>query len=121
MGTVKGDIHFLGKDIASTMLRIAGFEVIDLGVDVPTLTFLEEAQKNAVDIIGLSCLMTTTMPQQREVIEALNSTGLRERFRVIIGGGTTSKEWANEIGADGYGENAIQAVELAKRICISTR
>ncbi len=99
------------------MLRVAGFEVINLGVDIPTFTFLEQAQRNEADIIGLSALLTTTIPQQREVIEALDSQGLRERFRVIVGGATVTQEWANEIGADGYGENAAEAVELAKRLC----
>jgi len=117
MGTVKGDIHSIGKDLVCTMLRVAGFEVINLGVDIPTFTFLEQAQRNEADIIGLSALLTTTIPQQREVIEALDSQGLRERFRVIVGGATVTQEWANEIGADGYGENAAEAVELAKRLC----
>jgi len=119
MGTVKGDIHSIGKDLVCTMLKTAGFEVINLGVDIPTFTFLEEAQKNEVDIIGLSALMTTTIPQQREIIEALNSEGLREKFRVIVGGGSVNQEWANKIGADGYGKNAAQAVELAKNLCAS--
>lgn len=119
MGTVKGDIHSIGKDLVCTMLQTAGFEVINLGVDIPTFTFLEEARRNEADIIGLSALLTTTIPQQREVIEALNSQGLRERFRVIVGGAPVTQEWANEIGADGYGENAAQAVELAKRLCAS--
>ncbi len=119
IGTVKGDIHSIGKTLVCTMLKTAGFEVIDLGVDIPTFTFLEEAQRNEADIIGLSALLTTTIPQQREVIEALNSQGLRERFRVIVGGAPVTQEWANEIGADGYGENAAQAVELVKRLCAS--
>ncbi|MBA7651278.1 Methionine synthase [subsurface metagenome] len=119
IGSVKGDIHSIGKDLVCTMLKTAGFEVVNLGVDIPTFTFLEEAQKNEVDIIGLSALMTTTMPQQREIIEALNSEGLRGKFQVIVGGGSVNQEWANKIGADGYGENAAQAVELAKRLCAS--
>lgn len=117
MGSVKGDIHSIGKDLVCIMLKTAGFEVINLGVDIPTFTFLEEAQKNEADIIGLSSLMTTTMPQQREFIEALKSEGLRGKFRVIVGGGAVSQEWANQIGADGCGEDAAQAVELAKRLC----
>ena len=119
MGSVKGDIHSIGKDLVCTMLKTAGFEVFNLGVDIPTFTFLEEAQKNEVDIIGLSALMTTTMPQQREIIEALNSEGLRGKFQVIVGGGSVNQEWANKIGADGYGESPAQAVELAKRLCAS--
>jgi corrinoid protein of di/trimethylamine methyltransferase len=118
-GTVKGDIHNIGKDLTCTILKTAGFDVVDLGVDVPTLTFLAEAQKNEADIIGLSALMSTTIPMQREIIEALKSKGLREKFRVIVGGAPVSQKWADEIGADGYGEDAVQAVELSKELCAS--
>jgi corrinoid protein of di/trimethylamine methyltransferase len=116
IGTVKGDVHSIGKDLVATMLRTAGFEVFDVGVDIPAFTFLEEAQNKKADIIALSALLTTTMPMQQEVIEALKSEGLREKFRVIIGGGPVTQEWAQKIGADGYGENAAQAVDLAKNI-----
>ena len=118
-GTVKGDIHNIGKDMTCSLLKTAGFDVIDLGVSIPTLTFLEEAQKNGADIIGLSALMSTTIPMQQEIIEALNSRGLREKFRVIVGGSAVTQEWADEIGADGYGKDAVQAVQLAKRLCAS--
>jgi len=116
LGTVKGDLHSIGKDLVSTMLKISGFEVIDLGVDISTLTFLDEAQKNEVDIIGLSALLTTTIPIQGEIVEALVSHGLREQFQVMVGGGPVDQRWADQIGADGYGENAAQAVDLAKKL-----
>lgn len=118
-GTVKGDIHNIGKDLTVSILKTAGFEVFDLGVDVPTLTILEEAQNKQADIIALSALMSTTMPMQREVIEALNARGLRDKFKVVIGGAPVNQEWADKIGADGYAENAAQAVDLAKRLCAS--
>jgi len=116
IGTVKGDVHSIGKDLVATMLRTAGFEVHDIGVDVPAFTFLEEAQNKKADIIALSALLTTTMPMQQEVIEALKSEGLREKFRVLVGGGPVNQAWAQKIGADGYGENAAQAVDLAKKL-----
>jgi len=116
IGTVKGDVHSIGKDLVATMIRTAGFEVYDIGVDVPAFTFLEEAQNKKADIIALSALLTTTMPMQQEVIEALKSEGLREKFRVIVGGGPVNQAWAQKIGADGYGENAAQAVDLVKEL-----
>lgn len=116
IGTVRGDVHSIGKDLVSTMLKTAGFEVIDIGVDVPTFTFLEEAQNKGAHLIALSALLTTTMPMQREVIEALKSEGLRDKFRVIVGGGPVTPNWAQQIGADGYGENAAQAVDLANML-----
>jgi len=119
IGTVKGDIHSIGKDLVATMLRTAGFEVHDIGVDVSAFNFLEEAQNKKADIIALSALLTTTMPMQQEVIEALKSEGLREKFRVLVGGAPVNQAWAQKIGADGYGENAAQAVDLAKKlICV---
>jgi len=114
MGTVKGDVHSIGKDIVVTMLRTGGFEVHDLGVDVSPLSFVEAAQKNGADIIALSSLMTTTMLGQREVIEVLKEMGLRDQYRVIVGGGPVNQEWADQIGADGYGGTATDAVVLAR-------
>jgi corrinoid protein of di/trimethylamine methyltransferase len=116
MGTVKGDVHRIGKDIVVTMLRTGGFEVHDLGVDVSPLSFIEAAQKNGADIIALSSLMTTTMPGQKEVIEVLKELGLRDQYRVIVGGGPVNQEWADQIGADGYGETATDAVSLAREL-----
>ena len=116
LATVKGDIHAIGKNIVATVLETNGFEVIDLGVDQPSLEIIEQAKKNNADIIALSALMTTTMPGQKEVIDMLNELGLRQNFKVVVGGGPVNEEWAEEIGADGYGENAFQAVEVMNRI-----
>lgn len=117
IGSVKGDIHSIGKGLVATMLKTAGLEVLDLGVDIPTFTFVEQAEKMGADIIALSALLTTTMPAQREVIEALEGEGIRDKFKVIVGGAPVSREWAETIGADGYGENAAQAVQLSKELC----
>ena len=116
VGTVKGDMHNIGKNIVATVLETSGFEVVDIGVDNPSLKLIEEAQKARADVIALSSLMTTTMPAQREVIEILNEMNLRDRFRVIVGGGPVTQAWADEIGADGYGASAIQAVGLIKTL-----
>lgn len=118
ISTVKGDVHNIGKNIVSTVLGIHGFKVVDIGVDNSTLEIIQEAQKAKADIIALSSLMTTTMPAQREVIEVLKEMNLRGRFRVMVGGGPVTGEWGDEIGADGYGQSAIQAVETAKRLML---
>jgi trimethylamine corrinoid protein len=112
IGTVKGDMHSIGKDLVGTMLKVGGFEVTDLGVDVPTFTFLEQAEKTNANVIALSALLTTTMPAQREVIEALIEQKLRNKFKVIVGGAPIDQKWADRIGADAYGENAMVAVRL---------
>jgi corrinoid protein of di/trimethylamine methyltransferase len=114
IGTVKGDLHNIGKNIVSTVLETNGYEVVDIGVDNSSLTFIEQAQKAKADVIALSSLMTTTMPAQREVIETLVEMNLRDRYLVIVGGGPVTQEWADEIGADGYGESAVHAVALVK-------
>ncbi len=113
IGTVKGDVHSIGKDLVGTMLKVGGFEVTDLGVDVPTFTFLEQAEKTKANVIALSALLTTTMPAQREVIEALIEQKMRNKFKVIVGGAPIDQKWADKIGADAYGENAIEALRLA--------
>jgi len=112
IGTVKGDLHNIGKNIVATVLKTNGFDVVDIGVDNSALKFIEEAQKAQADVIALLSLMTTTMPAQREVIDTLVEMNLRDRFRVIVGGGPVTPAWAAQIGADGYGESAVQAVEL---------
>ena len=114
IGTVKGDIHEIGKSLVTTMIAAGGFEVTDLGVDVPTEKFVETAQTENVKIIGLSALLITTMPIQREVIDALKDAGLRESVKVIIGGAPTDANWAKEIGADAYCDNAIEAVRVVR-------
>jgi corrinoid protein of di/trimethylamine methyltransferase len=114
IGTVKGDIHSLGKNMVATLLQTAGFEVIDLGVDVPASRFVSAAIDAHADIIALCALMTTTMPQQKEVIEHLAATDRREDFFVMVGGASATREWAAQITADAYGETAADAVTLAE-------
>lgn len=116
ISTVKGDVHNIGKNIVATVLRINGFKVLDIGVDNPTLDIIQEAQSARADIIALSSLMTTTLPSQREVLDVLREMGLRDQFLVMVGGGPVTQEWSEEIGADGYGKSAIEAVETAKRL-----
>lgn len=116
IGTVKGDIHSLGKNIVTTMLRTAGFRVVDLGVDVPASRFVTAALEAHADAIAVTALMTTTMPQQREVIEHLIASGHREDVAVLVGGASTTAAWADEIGADGHGETAADAVSLAEEV-----
>ena len=119
IGTVQGDVHSIGKSIVATMLKSVGFQIIDLGVDVPSATFIEKAKDLKADMIALSSLLTTTMPYQREVIDDLVSMELRGRFKVMIGGGPVTKSYADEIGADGYGRDAFEAIDVAKRLLLA--
>ena len=119
IGTVQGDVHSIGKSIVATMLKSVGFQVIDLGVDVPSVTFIEKAKDLKADMIALSSLLTTTMPYQREVIDDLVSMGLRDRFKIMIGGGPVTKSYADEIGADAYGRDAIEAMDVAKKLLLA--
>jgi trimethylamine corrinoid protein len=116
IGTVQGDIHEIGKSLVATMLSANGFQVFDLGVDVPISTFVEKAVEVEADIVGLSALLTTTMLNQGKVIESFQEAGLREKVKVIVGGAPVSQTWAEEIRADGYSENAVGAVALAKEL-----
>ena len=116
LGTVKGDVHDIGKNILATVLETHGFTVVDLGVDVPILNFVEQAEKVGADVIALSSLMTSTMPEQRNVIETLKQRNVREKYAVIVGGGPVTADWANEIGADGYGQTAMDAVALVRKV-----
>ncbi len=116
IGTVKGDVHSIGKNVVATVLGTSGFDVVDIGVDNATLDIIQEAKKAKADVIALSSLMTTTMPAQREVIEVLEEMSLRDKFLVMVGGGPVNQEWADEIGADGYGKSAVQAAEVARRL-----
>lgn len=116
IGTVNGDVHGIGKNIVAIVLEANGFEVVDIGVDNPSLKFVEEAEKVKANIIGLSSLMTTTMPSQKEVIDILKEMNLRQKYLVIIGGGPVTKEWADKIGADGYARSAFQTVEIVKKL-----
>lgn len=113
LATVKGDVHNLGKNIVATVMETHGFEVVDLGVDQPTLDIIDAAQANQADVIGLSAVMTTTMPYQKELIDTLQELKIREQFIVLVGGGPINQQWADEIGADGYGETAMDAVNIA--------
>jgi corrinoid protein of di/trimethylamine methyltransferase len=116
LATVKGDQHNIGKDIVATVLETKGFEVVDIGIDQSTLNIIEAAQNHKADFIGLSSVMTTTMPYQKEVIDTLMEMGLREKIFVLVGGGPVSQKWANEIGADGYGDTAMDAVSVSKSL-----
>jgi len=116
IGVVQFDVHDIGKTIVRTMLEASGFECVDLGRDVPTEDFVQTVRDERPDILGLSALMTTTMPEQQRVIEALKEAGLRDSVKVMVGGAPVSREWAERIGADGYGEDAIDAVVEAKKL-----
>ncbi|HZL03950.1 MAG TPA: corrinoid protein, partial [Coriobacteriia bacterium] len=115
-GTVAGDIHEIGKTIVCSMLSAAGFTVTDVGCDVPVESFVSAVKESNADLLLLSALLTTTMPNQQKTIEALKEAGLREGVKVMIGGAPTTRAWADEIGADGYAEDAIEAVATAKTI-----
>lgn len=116
MGTIEGDIHEIGKTLVVTMLSATGFEVLDLGVDVPVTRFVEAAREFGANIVGISALLTTTMVKQKDVIEALEDSGLRPQVKVMVGGAPVTQAWANEIGADGYSEDAVGAVAVAKQL-----
>ena len=116
IGTVAGDIHEIGKNLVGMLLSTSGFEVHDLGVNVAPERFVAAAREHRAHIVGLSALLTTTMTGQRTVIAALQEAGLRPGVKVMVGGAPVTSSWANEIGADGYSEDAIGAVELAKRL-----
>jgi 5-methyltetrahydrofolate--homocysteine methyltransferase len=116
IGTVEGDIHDIGKTIVATLWETAGFEVIDLGVDVPPQKFVEAIKQYNPDIVGMSALMTTTMTKQKETIEAIKAAGLRDKVKIVVGGAPTTEEWAREIGADGWAPDAISSVELVKKL-----
>lgn len=116
MGVVAGDMHDLGKSIVIAMLTGAGFEVIDLGVDVPTEVFIEKAQSLNPDIMGVGCYMTTTMLELKDVMRELKEHGLRDKLKVMIGGVPTTQTFADEIGADAWGKDALDAVEKARKL-----
>ena len=116
LGTVKGDIHEIGKNLVGTLLAANGFQVVDLGVDVPPERFVARAREVGADLIGASALLTTTMPGQQEIIRRLEAEGLRTRVRVIVGGAPVTREWVAEIGADGFSEDALGAVRVASEL-----
>ncbi len=116
LGTVKGDIHEIGKALVGSMLSANGFQVYDLGIDIEAGEFVAKAREYDADIVALSALLTTTMLHQRDVIEHLAEAGLRERVKVMVGGCPVTQAWADDIGADGFAEDAAGAVVLAKRL-----
>jgi trimethylamine corrinoid protein len=116
IGTVEGDIHDIGKNLVASMLQAGGFEVFDLGADVKLERFIEQAEAVGAGMICLSALLTTTMTNQRRLIGMLRDRGLRDKYKVLVGGAPASRRWAEEIGADGYAENAVAAVRLAKSL-----
>jgi corrinoid protein of di/trimethylamine methyltransferase len=116
LGTARGDIHDIGKNLVATILSASGFQIFDLGTSVTAEQFVAKAKEVGADIVGISALLTTTMVGQRAVIEALDRNGLRPRVKAIIGGAAVTAKWAAEIGADGYSRNAIDALELAKSL-----
>ena len=118
IGTVQGDMHSVGKNLVATMFKAGGFEVHDMGVDVTSIAFIDKAKEVKADMIALSSLLTTTMPYQKEVIEDLAAMGIRDRFKVMIGGGPVTEVYAHDIGADGYGRDAIEALDEVKKLLI---
>lgn len=114
--TVEGDIHEIGKTLVGTMLSSAGFKVYDLGVDVPVMKVVETAREVNADIVAMSALLTTTMVHQKDVIEALDDIGIRSRVKVMVGGAPVTNDWVKQIGADGYSEDAIGAINVAKHL-----
>jgi len=116
IGSVAHDIHDIGKDIVASMLTASGFEVHNLGIDVSNDTFVSKVRELQPDILGMSALLTTTMPEQQSVIEILEEEGLRKGVKVMVGGAPVNKEWAEAIKADGFAEDAIEAVKVAKTL-----
>jgi corrinoid protein of di/trimethylamine methyltransferase len=116
IGTVEGDIHEIGKSLVATMMSVNGFRVYDLGVDVSPKTFVDKIRETKASLLGLSALLTTTMAAQRETVQALEEAGIRDQVGVMVGGAPVTQEWATAIGADGYAEDAVSAVALAKQL-----
>lgn len=116
LGTVRGDLHDIGKNLVAMMLEGAGFEIIDLGVDVSPEKFIETAKEKKADLVGLSALLTTTMPSMKDVVKAVGDSGLKDKVKVMIGGAPLTQSYADEIGADGYAPDAASAVDEAKQL-----
>jgi 5-methyltetrahydrofolate--homocysteine methyltransferase len=116
LGTVRGDLHDIGKNLVAMMLEGAGFEIIDLGVDVSPEKFIETAKEKKADLVGLSALLTTTMPSMKDVIKAVGDSGLKDKVKVMIGGAPLTQSYADEIGADGYAPDAASAVDEVKQL-----
>jgi len=116
LGTVKGDLHDIGKNLVAMMLEGAGFEVIDLGIDVPPEKFVEAAKKDRAGIVAMSALLTTTMTGMKTTLEALQEAGVRDKVKILVGGAPVTQNYADEIGADGYARDAASAVDKAKQL-----
>jgi len=116
IGTVKGDLHDIGKNIVAMMLESAGFRIVDLGVDVSPEKIVDAVKQHSANFVALSALLTTTMVNMKSIIEALGSAGLRDKVKVLVGGAPLTDTWAHSIGADGYGKDAPGAVELARKL-----
>ena len=116
IGTVKGDMHDIGKNLVSMMMEGAGFRVVDLGVDLNVDEVVNKVKEEKADVLGLSALLTTTMPEMKRVIDSLTEQGLRDQVKVIVGGAPVDEKFANSIGADGYGKDAADAVQLVRRL-----
>ncbi len=116
LGTVQGDVHNIGKDILKTLLETSGYQVFDLGIDVPAEEFAKQAALVNADFVGSSALLTTTRPEQKVIEEKLREAGIRGKVRTIVGGGATDQEWAKEVGADYYGADAVEGVETIRRV-----
>jgi corrinoid protein of di/trimethylamine methyltransferase len=116
LGTVKGDMHDIGKNLVGALLEGGGFEVVDLGVDVPPARFVAAIEEHRPELVGLSALLTTTMPGMKTTLDAVQGAGLRERVKVMIGGAPVTESFAHAIGADGYADNAASAVDVARRL-----
>jgi len=116
IGTVRGDLHEIGKNIVATMLETAGFDVYDLGVDVPPEKFVEKVKEVDADIVALSALLTTTMIEMKNVIDEFKKAGLRDKVKIIVGGAPVTEEYAKKIGADAYGKDAVEAVKICKQL-----
>jgi corrinoid protein of di/trimethylamine methyltransferase len=118
LGTIQGDLHDLGKNIVKIMLQAAGFTVHDLGYDIPVRQFIEKAEELNADIIAASAILTTTMAYMPDLADLLGEMGIRDKFRIMIGGAPVTQEFTEEAGADGYGKDAAEAVEVAKRLML---
>lgn len=115
-GTVKGDIHNVGKDMVISVMITAGFDVVDLGVDVPTSKFYEAAEQEEADIVAVCAIMSATIPLQKDIVDFFVEQGNRDKYKILVGGGSTNTEWAEKIGADGWAKDAVEANEVSLRL-----
>ena len=116
IGTVKGDLHDIGKNLVGMMFKGAGFDVVDIGIDQSPQNFVEAVKSNGANVLGMSALLTTTMPKMEETVKAVEEAGLREQVKIMVGGAPVTQKFADEIGADSYASNAASAVESAKEM-----